>query len=307
MNRLTFNFRCISSIALSFLFVLFLPISLAQESAPAVKADTRSGNIITLKGVKMTPFTRQVDIEVYLPKTYEQDQSAHYPVLYMLDGQNLFNEQTSYAQEWHIDEILEGKVFDNKGTQVLFSAMPEVIVVAIPNSDARMTEYNPWDFMWPHDVLNVGEGDKTMQAITKTLIPLINKSFRTLPERNGLAGSSLGGLMAIYAAVNYANDFEYVLSFSPSMGIMNAQGLVAVTHEASQIKNSLSTKIYVDMGKLEYGDYIAVDSLISTLTPHMTEMNDLKMVKDDLGEHRESSWAKRFPHALKWALCCVGD
>ena len=145
-------------------------------------------------------------IWIYLPPDYATS-GKRYPVLYMHDGQNLFDAATSYAGEWGIDESLDSLAArGDRG----------VIVVGIDNgSEQRMNEYSPWR----HPQSGGGEGDRYVQFLVQTLKPFIDRRFRTLPDREhtGVMGSSMGGLISLAAAFRHPEVFGRVGVFSPSL------------------------------------------------------------------------------------------
>ncbi len=134
------------------------------------------GNIRRLDRVHSPELDNQRDIHVYLPPSYAQS-GRHYPVVYMHDGQNLFDHAMSFAGEWGVDETLERIAHEGV----------EAIVVGVPNMGAaRTTKYSPYR----DDRLGGGHGDAYLRFLTDTLKPLVDKQFRTRrePEHTGLAG-----------------------------------------------------------------------------------------------------------------------
>ncbi len=240
---------------------------------------------------------RTADIAIYLPPSYKDNQQQKYPVLYMLDGQNVFDEATSYSDEWRVDESLQELI--SQGT------LRELIVVAIANGPRRWNEYNPWDYKsWDKPVKEIGEGKKTIAFIKETLKPYIDSHYQTQTQNTstGFAGSSLGGLMALYAAMEHYDVFGFVAAFSPSLAVENMAGnnvlFEALKHQ-TQLDN---TKIYIDMGEVEYGSYEPVDQLYQLLLKSGAPDENIKLVKDDLGRHCELDWSTRFPDAISWLL-----
>src|SRR5262249_10569905 len=144
---------------------------------------------------------------VYLPPGYH-DSSARYPVLYMLDGQNVFDRLTSFVGEWKVDETLE--------RMIPAGEVAPIIVVAIDNGGtARIGEYTPWSD--PGD--GGGAGAAHLTAIADVLVPHIDATYRTQtgPTHTGIAGSSLGGLMALYATYARPDRFGRNAALSPSI------------------------------------------------------------------------------------------
>ena len=148
---------------------------------------------------------RQRRIWVYLPVDYYTTNN-HYPVLYMQDGQNLFDVvYTAFGVEWGVDESMDylSSVFN-----------PEAIVVGIDNGPERIDEYSPW----VNTSYGGGQGDEYVSFICNTLKPFIDSYFRTLPDREntGIMGSSLGGLISFYGAIKHQDVFSKAGVFSPS-------------------------------------------------------------------------------------------
>ncbi|MBZ9611645.1 alpha/beta hydrolase [Rheinheimera maricola] len=253
-----------------------------------------SGNIVQHKDFTLPQFARSSDIDVYLPKSYQHNPDKTYPVLYMLDGQNIFNAQSAHSDEWRIDELLEQ--LTAAGT------LDEMIVVAVPNSVHRWVEYNPWDFKDRDGKAAQGQGELTIRSIKDTLKPFIDSSYRTKPQsaNTGLAGSSLGGLMAIYAALAHSDTFGFTAAFSPALAVENMHGKNVLFEAIKQQQTIGNSKIYFDMGQMEYGNYEQIEQLNSLLLKQGFQAENLKLVKDDLGRHCEVDWSRRFPGALKW-------
>ena len=132
-------------------------------------------------------------IWIYLPATYHQNKKERFDVLYLHDGQNVFDDSTSFAGEWGVDESMA-------------MLTRQSIVVAIDHGgNNRNTEYNPYD----HDRYGKGEGNQYVDFIAKTLKPHIDKNYRTRKgkENTMIAGSSLAGLVTMYAVLKYPKVF----------------------------------------------------------------------------------------------------
>ena len=167
---------------------------------------TAAENVVVMDENFMMPqFNRTRRIWLYLPPDYATSGIA-YPVLYMHDGQNLFDVATSFAGEWEVDESLN----------IVFAAGKEVpIVVGVDNGGGdRIAEYTPW----ANPNYGGGDGDKYAQFIVESLKPYIDANYRTKPEREntGVMGSSLGGLISFYIADKYQDVFSKAGVFSPS-------------------------------------------------------------------------------------------
>ena len=161
------------------------------------KVSTASKNVQILDTAFLIPqLNRTRRIWIYLPPDYNYNTDKRYSVLYMQDGQNLFDDATSYAGEWGVDEFMDSLKYG------------QCIVVGIDNGgDKRMTEYNPYD----NKKFGKGEGKKYIDFLVKTLKPFIDKNYRTLPgiQNTGIAGSSMGGLISLYAILQYPKVFGW--------------------------------------------------------------------------------------------------
>lgn len=237
---------------------------------------------------------------VHLPAGYHDQTRLRYPVLYMLDGQNLFDAAASFAGEWRVDESLAD--LTDRGR------VAPLIVVGVDNGGPRrLAEYTPWpDARHPGG----GQGRQHLQQIITVLLPAINDRYRTLtgPDNTGLAGSSLGGLMALYAAFAHPEVFGRVGAFSPSLWW------------AGELMTSLSARqprppvrLYLDMGTREgrilkdddaNGRDDAVDQ-VERLRAVLLELGftagqDLLTVVAEGAVHNEAAWAARFPAAVEF-------
>jgi len=167
---------------------------------------TAAENVIIMdEDFYMPQFDRNRRIWLYLPPNYDSTTDS-YPVLYMHDGQNLFDAATSFAGEWEVDETLNDLYDEGK-------AVP--IVVGIDNGGGdRIDEYTPW----PHPQYGGGDGALYAEFIVETLKPYIDENFRTKPEQEftGVMGSSLGGLISHYIGLKYQGVFSKAGVFSPS-------------------------------------------------------------------------------------------
>lgn len=145
-------------------------------------------------------------ILVHLPASYDAEPWRCYPVLYMHDAQNLFDPHTSYAGAWEVDDVL---------AELRHEGL-EAIVVGIPHmGDGRLTEYSPF----PDPRHGGGAGGAYLAFVADTVKPLIDADFRTLPEREqtGILGSSMGGLISLFAFFERPATFGFAGVMSPSL------------------------------------------------------------------------------------------
>ncbi|WP_298904189.1 alpha/beta hydrolase-fold protein [uncultured Psychroserpens sp.] len=242
---------------------------------------TASKNVSTFK-IEAPQLDTLKTIWVYTPKSYTTSQLS-YPVIYMFDAQNLFDDQTSYVGEWKIDEYLDR--LTNK----------EVIVVGIEHGNSkRLEELTPY----PHETYGGGKGDSFMQFIINTLKPHIDLSYRTKSEARNttIFGASLGGLMAFYATVKYPKTFGNAGVFSPSFWVSDK-----IYELASTTKIPKTSRFFFLVGDKE-GDTMVPDQekMVTLLLKKGVKQDCIvnKIIKD--GEHNEALWSSNFPEAFQW-------
>ncbi len=220
-------------------------------------------------------------IWVYKPTGYYQT-DKRYLVIYMHDGQNLFDEATAYEEEWGIDEALN-------------TMLAECIIVGIDNCAYRMNEYN----FHHHEEYGPGEGRKYIEFIIHTLKPTIDLNFRTKPERiyTHIAGSSMGGLISLYGAMHYPETFGGAGVFSPSLWL--------VPHFKGDLKpvaesNLHFTQLYYFYGGANEGcnmveNIMAIAKLLEEFPNYAVDVEI-----DPEGEHSEYHWRNKFPDYYAW-------
>lgn len=236
---------------------------------------------------------------VYLPPDYDVNVDQHFPVLYMFDGQNVFDQATSFAGEWEVDETCE--------SLIPAGLMEPIIVVAVDNGGlSRIYEYTPW-----YDPgFGGGGGEAHLQEFINVLMPWVDSNYRTRtgPHNTGLAGSSLGGLMPLYAVYAHSDAFGLIGALSPSIWW---SGHALLDYAGGQPKPP--ARVYMDMGTIESGSMVdedgnGVDDHIDDLRAMRDVMvgqgfvldEDLMVVEDEGGVHNEWHWAQRFPATLQY-------
>ncbi len=240
------------------------------------------------------------EIVVYLPPSYRQNKNKYYPVIYMHDGQNLFDEHASFAGEWGVDETME-----NLAEEGL-----EAIVVGIPNMGfRRLVEYSPFK----DRRMGGGEGENYLSFIIDTIKPLIDKDARTFtaPEYTAIMGSSMGGLISLYAFFARPDIFGAAGIMSPSTWF--AKSAIMDYIDAAPFNPG---RIYLDAGNSEYSEYnqngIKAQSnlyieQIRRLQALLQEKgyvipHTFKYVEEQHGKHNEGAWRRRLPNALRFLL-----
>jgi len=232
----------------------------------------------------MPQLDRYRRIWIYLPPDYDSSELS-YPVIYMHDGQNLFDQLTSFAGEWEIDETLNELVDD--GYKV-------PIVVGIDNGgEYRIDELTPWN----NPSYGGGQGDEYMQFIVETLKPFVDDNYRTLAEKENTAiiGSSLGGLISLYGALSYPEVISKSGQFSPAYWINND----SIWEFVAKSEMDQNIRFYQNVGETEGATYIDMmyamqDSLINVGFTDVTS----KVIPD--GGHNEQTWRDDFAEAYLW-------
>ena len=225
-------------------------------------------------------------IWIYLPPDYNTT-SKHYPVLYMHDGQNLFDAFYSFAGEWKIDESMNN----------LFNAGDYgAIVVGIDNGEGeRFDEYSPW---FSPNYNAGGDGEAYVSFLINTLKPHIDSTFRTLPSRDytAIAGSSLGGLISMYAAAEYPDVFSKAGIFSPAFQVTDSCFLQVMSKTFDE-----DIRVYFVAGHNESSGMIPdILHMQQILLKQGVDESNIKVVDELDGAHNEGFWAREYPDAYEW-------
>ena len=225
-------------------------------------------------------------IWIYLPPDYNTT-SKHYPVLYMQDGQNLFDAFYSFAGEWKIDESMND----------LFNAGDYgAIVVGIDNGEGeRFNEYSPW---YSPAYQQGGDGEAYVSFLVNTLKPHIDSTFRTLPGRDYtvVGGSSLGGLISMYAAAEYPDVFSKAGIFSPAFQVTDSCFLQVMSKTFDE-----DIRVYFVAGHNESQDMIPdILHMQDILLQQGEDASNVKVVDRLDGAHNEWFWAREYPEAYQW-------
>lgn len=225
-------------------------------------------------------------ILIYLPEGYEvKKNKKRYPVIYLQDGQNVFDDYTSGFGEWGVDECLDTLI--SKGKRA-------AIVVAIDAGEKRLNEYNPYYF----EKFGEGEGDKYVSFLVKTLKPYIDKNYRTQKERENtfIAGSSMGGLISYYALLAYPKTFGNAGVFSPAF--WTAPAIKTLT---DSVAKTVGGKIFFYMGGQE-GDAFISDMKEVADSIGKKSSTVIYTVIDPSGKHNEQAWRKWFEEFYCWVM-----
>lgn len=240
---------------------------------------------ILSEAFNMPQLNRKRKIWLYLPKDYQNSQKK-FPVLYMHDGQNLFDKTTSFSGEWRVDESLDS---------MILAGDYGCIVVGIDNGGAnRLNEYSPW----VNTQYGGGQGDEYVEFIVETLKPYINQNYRTLADADntGIMGSSMGGLISMYAGIKYPEVFGRVGAFSSSYWFSDQS-----YKQVEDTGVSPNSYFYLIAGSQEGGDQVEdMNEMVGTLKSKGAEdINVFSQAHAD-GKHSEWYWEREFPKAYKW-------
>lgn len=215
---------------------------------------------------------------IYLPQSYFKSKKK-YPVLYMHDGQNLFHAKPPRANEWAVDTLADS---------LIKAGLKEIIIVGIDHGGAdRLKEYNPYDSEY-----GKGEGKAYAQFLVETLKPFIDSKYRTLKDvkNTSIAGSSMGGLISMYAITEYPKVFGSAGVFSPAFWL--APKIYAdINERLSGLKNS---KIFFVAGDKEGVAMVRdMKKVFGILNPDGKNKNVMLVEKQD-GKHSEWFWHREF-------------
>lgn len=236
-----------------------------------------TGEVNYIEQIKTRDDLLPRDIIIWLPPGYDEKPDLRYPVLYMHDGQNIIDPKTSsFGVDWKIDEVADSLITEQK--------IEPIIIVGINSTDNRYTEYSEND-----------TGYSYIDFIAEDLKPLIDKKYRTKPDRKNtaIAGSSMGGLISFMAAWERPDIFSKAACLSPAFKIRNYDFVDNVQSYAGDKKK---IQLYIDNGgvgledSLQYG----VDEMLNVLRDKGFEVRvDLIYFKDKSAIHNEAAWAKR--------------
>lgn len=253
------------------------------EKKPGVS--TASKNVHIIDTAFLIPqLNRTRRILIYLPPDYTTSKKR-FPVLYMHDGQNVFDHLTSFAGEWGVDETLDS-ISDHGG---------EMIVVAIDHGGSkRINEYCPYDM----EKFGKGEGDKYVDFLVKTLKPFVDKNYRTLKSKQNtfIAGSSMGGLISMYAVLKYPKLFGGAGVFSPAFWIGPE-----IFDDIKAKGSKVNTKIYFYCGEQEGENMVPYTEKAFSEMRKVSHSKMVCIIRPD-GKHSEWVWKEEFPLFYLWLM-----
>lgn len=222
---------------------------------------------------------------IYLPASYDKNPDVHYPVLYMFDGHNVFfDKDATYGKCWGMKEYLQ-------------HSKKQVIVVAVEcnhEGNRRLVEYSPVNF--ENDFLGKvkGKGHIYMDWLVKYLKPYIDQHYRTLPDRQHtmIAGSSMGGLMSLYAVTAYNQTFGKAACLSPSLWL-NLEKMMEIVAKSNLLPD---TNIFMDYGEQELSGHPVSREALMTMTHFlMAKKANVTLRILPGGGHNEASWEREIP------------
>ena len=231
------------------------------------------------------------NVYVYLPDG--MDGRERLPVLYMFDGHNVFfDEDATYGTSWGM-----GAYMDETNTRMM------IVAVECNHSpdNGRLSEYSPFSFEDPHLGHVTGRGQETMDWFTQELKPLIDRRYPTKPGRahTFIAGSSMGGLMSLYALLAHNDTFSRAAALSPSAWLC-ASRMNRLIREAEVAPD---TVLYMDYGSREMGNHDGIRREFSNLSGKlMTRGIHLTSRIVPGGTHCEASWEKQLPFVFHTLL-----
>ena len=226
---------------------------------------------------------------LYLPESYEYDREKRYPVLYMFDGHNVFfDSDATYGKCWGMKEYL-----DYTNTQLIVAA----VECSHDADNGRLKEYSPYSFTDPKLGKIQGMGKETMEWLIHSFKAQIDSQYRTLPDRTHtyIGGSSMGGLMSLYAVLEYNSCFSRAAALSPSIWTSPAQlEKLVKTADIQQ-----DTVIYMDYGSREINFHKIMQKQFEKMTLLLLQKKVFLTSRIvPFGDHCEACWEKQLPFVM---------
>ncbi|MFA6796981.1 MAG: alpha/beta hydrolase-fold protein [Bacilli bacterium] len=248
-------------------------------------------------------------IRIWTPSSYKKESKVPYRVIYMWDGQNLFDDATAYSGEWHVDEAIESKDL---------SQFQRSVVVGIDCSQDRLSEYLPrFSNIAIEDLAYKGE--KSIDFLMNVVIPYVEKNYNISKKREDISigGSSMGGLMSLAAGIYHPEKFSKIYAFSPSFTLFK-YGLSESKEQPKGLNNDSAFKYVINQYKkksmknqfkivfssggigIEEECYEYLKKLRNKLIRSGWSANNLLLLHDQSLEHNEEQWSHFFPKAYKF-------
>jgi predicted alpha/beta superfamily hydrolase len=257
---------------------------------------TLTGNIQRHRAFPSVILRNRRDVLVYLPPGYRRFSGRHYPVLYLHDGQNVFDAATSFAGvEWGVDETAQ-RLIRRKLIE------PLIIVAVFNMGEDRIHEYAPTRGIYDH----TSERKKRSRGLARQygdflineLKPFIDRKYRTMPgaESTGLGGSSLGGLVTLAIGILYPQAFTRLIVMSPSIWWDD----FSILRLVDSIDEKPPLKIWLDTGTNEPGWERARELRDGLIEKGWRLHDDLQYLEVEDADHSEGAWAPRVDPALRF-------
>jgi predicted alpha/beta superfamily hydrolase len=280
-----------------------LAVACFVASASTQAADCKStvNGDLRIHSLDSRIFNNTRSIRVLLPPGYDApaNRDKRYPVLYLLDGQNLFDaclSEVSHA-EWQVDETVYRLIREK--------AIPEMIVVGIDHmGEKRAYEFLPYRDTFGSPDMEEPAGKRFPDFLATEVLPFVDKHYRTLTghDNTGIGGSSYGGVATLYALMARPQTFGYGLMESPTIWV----GMGQLIRDTSPLV-AYPNKVFMGLGKPEMGEgenakkgLALFDALAANFHAAGYDENSFRYVLEDDAKHTESAWAKRLPDALKF-------
>jgi len=260
---------------------------MADESA---SQHTLTGDIRTHEGFHSEYLEHDRTIVVYLPPEYDPAAARRYPVLYLHDGQNVFDRATSVGEEWQVDETAQALITAGE--------IEPLIVVGIYNTgEHRIDEYAPTPLP---EKGGGGQAERYGRMLVEELKPFVDATYKTLPgaANTGVGGSSLGGLLTMYLGLRYPTAFGKLAVLSPSVWWDDRHILRLV----EALPGRLPLRIWLDAGTAEGPEVVADSRALrdALLARGWTADQELAYYEAEGGEHNEKSWSARVGPMLRF-------
>ena len=271
-------------------------VSVPVWGGQAAAKSTVTGTLILHTAFGSINLKQPRTIAVWLPPSYAES-TERYPVLYLHDGQNLFDASTAaFGTEWNADETATDRIEQSR--------ISPIILVGIWNTPARIMEYTP---TFDKSIGAGGSGDAYVHFLVEELKPFIDRSYRTKPDRKStvIGGSSLGGLISLYACEKSSSTFSGCAAISPTLGWDDEAFLKGVEQSADWVHSS---RIWLDMGSKEGKSHETQTNSLKRANRFADIMkgigkvqgNDLHVLTIPDGQHNEAAWSKRFGDVLEF-------
>ena len=256
----------------------------------AVVEHTLTGDVRTHENFHSRFLAHDRTVMVYLPPGYDVDAADRYPVLYLQDGQNLFDRATSFGEEWQVDEAAE--------RLITAGDIEPLIVVGIFNTgEHRVDEYTPTSAV---EIGRGGHADDYGHMLIEELKPFIDSTYKTLPSAasTAIGGSSLGGLLSLHVGLRLPTAFGRIAALSPSIWWDDR----VLLRDVEALPGKLPIRIWLDAGTAEGAETLANAKALrdALVAKGWIIGDDLAYLEEQGGEHNEQSWSMRVERVLKF-------